>query len=110
MKKAAAQKAKSIEETLWVSVNKDKFELHLRNLLNQQLGVGFVSNKVDVLFHDCPDGEVCQVNIKPANEPLVIRTKDKNGKPLEKFYVRSGNSSPELPMSEMSAYIKERFV
>ena len=90
--------------------NKDKFELHLRNLLNQQLGMGFVSSKVDILFHDCPDGEICQVNIRPANEPLVIRTKDKNGKPLEKFYVRSGNSSPELPMSEMSAYIKERFV
>jgi hypothetical protein len=35
--------------------------------------------------------------------------KDKNGQPVEKFYVRSGNSSPEMPLSEMSAYMKERF-
>ena len=35
--------------------------------------------------------------------------KDRNGQPTEKFYARSGNSSQEIPLSEMNAYIKERF-
>ena len=28
----------------------------------------------------------------------------------ERFYLRSGNSSPELPLSQAQAYIDERFV
>ncbi len=38
-----------------------------------------------------------------------ISVKDKNGQSIEKFYARSGNSSQEIPLSEMSTYIKERF-
>jgi hypothetical protein len=38
-----------------------------------------------------------------------LKVKDKNGQPTEKFYARSGNSSQEIPLSEMPAFIKERF-
>ena len=40
---------------------------------------------------------------------MIVAVKDKNGQSVEKFYVRSGNSSQEIPMSEMSSYVKERF-
>ena len=89
--------------------NRDQFELHLRNVLNQQLGAAFVASKVQVLFHEVDDADVCQVDITAAKEPVIVAMKDKNGQSVQKFYARSGNSSQEIPMSEMSAYVKERF-
>jgi hypothetical protein len=44
-----------------------------------------------------------------VKEPVILKVKDKNGQTAEKFYARSGNSSQEIPLSEMNAYIKERF-
>lgn len=90
-------------------VDRDRFELHLRNLLNQQFGTGFVTSRVVIKFHEIREKEVCQIEISPAREPVILRIRDKNGQPMEKFYARSGNSSQEIPMSEMNAYIKERF-
>jgi hypothetical protein len=90
-------------------VDRDKFELHLRNLLNQQFGTGFVTSKVSIKFHAIDNNDVCLIETAPANAPVIVKVKDKNGVPTEKFYARSGNSSQEIPMGEMSAYIKDRF-
>ena len=88
---------------------RDKFELHLRNLLNQQLGLGFVASKIVIKFKGIGDLDVCQIETAPAKEPLVVTMKDKNGQSVEKFYARSGNTSQEISLGEMNAYIKERF-
>jgi len=90
-------------------VDRDKFELHLRNLLNQQFGTGFVTSRVAIGFHEVGEKEVCQIETSPAKEPVILKVKDKNGQATEKFYARSGNSSQEIPLSEMTAYIKDRF-
>jgi hypothetical protein len=90
-------------------VDRDKFELHLRNLLNQQFGAGFVTSKVVIRFHEVGEREVCQIDTAAAKEPVILGVKDKNGQPTEKFYARSGNSSQEIPLSELNTYIKERF-
>jgi hypothetical protein len=90
-------------------VDCDKFELHLRNLLNHQFGYGFVTSKVAIKFHEVKEKEVCQIQTAPVKEPVILKVKDKNGQTAEKFYARSGNSSQEIPLSEMNAYIKERF-
>ncbi|MBE2203210.1 MAG: DUF262 domain-containing protein [Chthoniobacterales bacterium] len=89
--------------------DRDKFELHLRNLLNEQFGKGFVTSKVGIAFHEVGENEVCRIEIRAAKEPVIVKVKDKNGQPLEKFYARSGNSSQEIPLSEINAYIKDRF-
>ena len=89
--------------------DRDKFELHLRNLLNQQLGAGFVTSKIRINFHYIVDKELCEIETSPAKEPVILKVKDKGGQTVEKFYARSGNSSRGIPLSEMSAYIKERF-
>ena len=39
----------------------------------------------------------------------MIQVTDKNGQKSEKFYIRNGNASQELPMSEMNAYMKSKF-
>ena len=89
--------------------NRDKFELHLRNLLNSAFGAAFVSSKLKVLFPAIGEVEICQVDIQPSAKPLVLTVKDKNGVGQEKFYVRSGNSSQELSLAEMPPYLAERF-
>ena len=88
---------------------RDKFELHLRNLLNQQFGAGFVTSKVQIRFHEIEEKEVCQIEVSPAKEPVIMKVKDKSGQSVEKFYARSGNLSQEIPLSGMNAYVKERF-
>lgn len=89
--------------------NRDKFELHLRNLLNSAFGAAFVSSKLKVLFPVIGEIEICQVDIQQSVKPLVVATKDKNGVAQEKFYVRSGNSSQELTLAEVPPYLSERF-
>jgi hypothetical protein len=89
--------------------DRDKFELHLRNLLNQQFGAPFVSQKITIKFYSMDEKDVCLVEIQTAKEPLIVSLTDKNGQKTERFYVRSGNSSQEIPLSQMSAYIKDRF-
>lgn len=89
--------------------NKDHFELHLRNLINDSYGVDFASGSVSIKFPTVDDLDVCVVEIKQGNSPLYTMVSDKNGIKSEKFYVRSGNSSPELPLSEIAGYINKRF-
>jgi len=89
--------------------DKDKFEMHLRGLLANALGQSFVTSKVKVRFPIVGDEEICQVDVQQALEPLILDVPDKNGQKSEKFYVRNGNASQEIPMSEMSAYMKGRF-
>ena len=88
--------------------DRDKFELHLRNVLNKVLGPSFVATNVDIFFPKVGNVEICQIDILEANMPIVVPFKDKHGQTQEKFYVRSGNSSQELSMSEMQSYVAEK--
>jgi len=89
--------------------DKDRFELHLRNLLNQSFGAAYTASNVKIYFPLINEIEICQVDVSPSKEPLVLIVKDKNGVDSEKLYVRSGNSSHELSISEFNNYRKERF-
>jgi hypothetical protein len=91
------------------NVDRDKFELHLRNVLNQQFGTGFVAAAVRVSFADIGDQEVCRVVVLPASDPVIVKVKTKDGLLSERFYVRSGNSSQEIPLSELKGYWGKRF-
>jgi len=89
--------------------DKDRFELHLRNLVNREIGEGFCAAKMKVSFPIVNEIEICRVDIKRADIPIIIEQADKNGVKQQKFYARSGNSSPELPLAEVPAYLKQRF-
>jgi len=90
-------------------IDRDKFELHLRNVLNRSFGETFVTSKLKILFPHILGAEICQIDIAQALKPIVLRVADKSGVQSEKFYVRSGNSSIEMPLSEMHEYAAERF-
>ena len=92
-----------------LSGERDKFELHLRNLLNQHFGEAFTASKLVVSFPNVGDEELCLIEVTPADEPVVVRFKGTDGQAPERFFVRSGNSSRELPLSEMQSYFRSRF-
>lgn len=88
--------------------DRDKFELHLRELLKKALGGAFVATRVQVRFPEVAGVEICQVDVEPGIKPIVIEIMEKNG-PIQRFYVRNGNASQPLTMDEMNTYVKERF-
>lgn len=90
--------------------NKDKFEIHIRNLINSNFGKVFSTNNINITFHEVEEGvEICKIEIPKGNKPLFLNVTDNNGQKHEKFYVRSGNTSQELSLSEISEYVSGRF-
>ncbi len=89
--------------------NRDEFELHLRNLFNYAFGETFTATNVTITFPMVEEMEICRIDVQASDEPLYLTVSDKNGVKLQKFYVRSGNSSPDLPMNEAAKYVKQRF-
>ena len=83
--------------------------MHIRNLTNNAYGVDFSSNNLEILFPIVEDKEICVIEIKPWHKPLYTMVTDNKGNRSEKFYLRNGNSSPELPTSEIAGYINTRF-
>jgi len=89
--------------------NKDTFELHLKNLIISEYGIGFATTGLSIQFPAIEDKDICLVDIKPGVKPLYTMASDKNGQKVSKFYVRSGNSSQEVGITEVSDYIAKRF-
>jgi hypothetical protein len=88
---------------------KDEFELHLRNLINTSYGIEFATSNITVTFPIVNDIEICIVEIKAGIRALYTDVSDKNGSKSKKFYVRSGNSSQEMDITEVASYINQRF-
>lgn len=89
--------------------DKDKFEIHLRNLLNKEYGIDFSTNNLKISFPEIEEKEICLIEIKPGYKPLYTSITDSYGNKVEKFYVRSGNSSQEVPIFEITEFILKRF-
>jgi hypothetical protein len=91
--------------------DKDRFELHLRELINAAYGANFATSQLEITFPVKDGKEFCMIEVKRGKEPLytLVSGKDKNAPKSEKFYVRSGNSSRELPIDEIPKYVGERF-
>lgn len=89
--------------------NRDAFELHLLNLITNAYGTEMAATGVKATFPVVDDKEICMVEIKPGHKPLYTEITDKNGAKSKKFFVRRGNSSNELKLTEISDYIANRF-
>ena len=89
--------------------NKDYFELHLRNLVNNTFGKDFTTTNVSINFPIVDENEICEIYIKAGTKALYLEVVDKNGQRQKKFYVRSGNSSQDLAIDETASYTKSRF-
>ena len=89
--------------------NKDHFELHLRNIINNAFGKEFAATNLTVRFPIVNDLEICEIDIKAGKQPLYTEISDRGGSLHKKFYIRSGNSSQDLDIEETASYIKSRF-
>ena len=90
--------------------NKDHFELHLKNIINSEIGNAFGASNVTITFPSIDETEICMVEITPSNQPIYLEVRDKNGNKSKKFYVRSGNRTQELEIDQAAEFIKSRFV
>jgi predicted HTH transcriptional regulator len=91
-------------------VDRDGLELHIRNLLNQAFGKGVVASHISIKFPTVADQMICRVVVKPVSNPIFLKTFGKDGEVSERFYVRSGNSSQEIPSGQLKEYWDQRFV
>lgn len=83
--------------------NRDKYELWLMKLLLDTYGKQF-GPQIRVTFHDVEGKTVCQVTVTPAPQPAFVKENNE-----ERFYVRMGNSSQWLKISEALNYIRTRW-
>ncbi len=89
----------------------DGFELHLRGLVKQAFGIEFAARSLGIKFCKIDDKEICVADVKRGDFPVYIEEVSKNGLKQQKFYVRAGNSSQDVPgLKEINDYIKNRFV
>jgi hypothetical protein len=90
--------------------DRDYFELHLRNLLNDAYGIQYTSRQVTLGFHEAKGRDVCILYVMRGVKPLYTTVTDKSGRKIERFYIRSGNASRELEKpSDVVSYIQTRF-
>lgn len=89
---------------------KDYFELHLRNLVISQYGVSFASEGIAIRFIELDGKDICRIDIRRGKSPLYTTVAVKGAPPVEKFFVRSGNSSRVISsLSEVTEYTVKRF-
>ena len=91
--------------------NQDYYEIHLRNILHNMMGVKYVSENIRMQFETFENQNViCVIKVLAADEPIYLKFKNKNGQVDEKFFVRSGNSSQEIDsIAEINDYLNSRF-
>lgn len=89
--------------------DKDKFEMHLRNIISNHYDGNFSSSRVSISFNEVDLKEICRIDISPASKLLVFNAKDKHGKLNEVVYRRDGNQSSIVPTSELQDFIQDRF-
>ncbi|OGN22307.1 MAG: hypothetical protein A2918_00085 [Candidatus Yanofskybacteria bacterium RIFCSPLOWO2_01_FULL_42_49] len=82
-----------------VKKDADGFENHFNNIFNTMIGPG-LRRFVKLEFGNISDKTVCLVDIEPSHKPVYLKTGES-----EDFYIRTGNVTTPLKMSEAATYI-----
>lgn len=83
--------------------NEDKMSLHLVNIVKSRIGPQAMTS-MHIHFEDYDSTRVMVVRCKKSPIPVFV----KDGE-TERFYVRTGPSTTELPASQTQEYIRRRF-
>jgi len=83
--------------------NEDKMSLHLVNLIKDHMGAQFMTF-LHPRFEDYDEKRVFVVGCGKGKIPVYVR--DGN---VERFYIRTGPATTELPGSQIQGYVKQRF-
>jgi len=82
--------------------NDDKCLLHIQNLIGEHVGIEYLSY-VRFSLLGIGDKKILVIQCAPLKRIMLLKSSGK-----EQFYVRSGPSSIELPMSKVLEYVNER--
>ncbi|TSC75177.1 MAG: AAA ATPase [Parcubacteria group bacterium Gr01-1014_44] len=77
----------------------DGFQNHFNNLFSHMIGAEF-RRWVKLIFSRVDGKMVCWAKIEPGHKPVYLKTEKG-----EDFYIRTGNVTAPLKMSEAAAYI-----
>lgn len=83
--------------------NSDGFENHFTQVFNKMIGPEF-RHLVHLWFMPAADAEVCVVDATPSPRPVYLKQDDN-----EQFFVRTGNGTTALKLSEVAAYTATRW-
>lgn len=81
----------------------DAFETAFNMAFNKMIGVEF-RQFVDVAFPELDKKPICVLRIRPSTHPVFLQEKSS-----EKFYIRAGNASQSLTISQANRYIQRHF-
>ena len=83
-----------------VRKDRDGFENHFNQVLKNMMGANF-RQYVNLSFQTIEGKDVCLVEVEPAGKPAYMKA---NGE--EEFFIRTGNTTSQLKISEVSSYIE----
>ncbi len=81
----------------------DGFENFFNILFTKMIGLEF-RKYIEVDFEKVNKKDICVINVKASNKPVYLKD-EKN----EHFYIRAGNATHPLQISEATRYIEENF-
>jgi predicted HTH transcriptional regulator len=88
--------------------DRDGFELALTTMLQNQFGPAFKASRTKVSFPSAGGVEICQIDVARVEDLVAIEVSGKDGQKSRRVYIRSGNSSQELPADEVQKYVHAR--
>jgi membrane protein YdbS with pleckstrin-like domain len=83
--------------------NSDAFQNHFTNIFNNMIGPEF-RHLVNVSFHGPNESEICVVQTIASKRPVYLKSEGN-----EYFYIRTGNATTPLKLSEVENYSRTRF-
>lgn len=86
-----------------VRKDRDGFENHFNMILKNMIGAEF-RQYVHISFEKIEDKDVCLVEVEPAPKPVYLKIEG-----TEEFFIRTGNSTSQLKISEVNSYIESRW-
>jgi len=81
----------------------DGFENVFNMAFNKMIGVEY-RRFVDVTFPSIDGKEICVVSVRPSLQPAYLQARGN-----ETFYLRAGNASVPLTVSQAARYVQEHF-
>lgn len=83
--------------------DRDGFEIHFTQIFNAMIGPEFRSH-VNLRFAKIQNAEICHIKVEPSLKPVYFKYDGQ-----EHFYMRTGNITASLKLSEVESYIHSRW-
>jgi len=87
-----------------VRKDRDGFENHFNQILKSMIGAEF-RQYVEISFEKIEEKDICLIQVVPSPKPIYLRS---NGDD-EDFFIRTGNTTSPLKVSEVSSYIESHW-